>query len=176
MGEQEPFSYRTTSEHPLTTSSLATPRGRSQMAQGTWHPGPLLRTQGTGGRAWDRCGDSCALLASSTRSPTSRVHANNVWGASPPGCQHGEAPPHLQSRSPQGRWNGWASSSRPIRTSGPKGSATQPCAPPGHRDPRAAAIARSSLVPTGGGRSQARLSPPLPPSRQLAAAGARPMP
>lgn len=83
-----------------------------------------------------------------------RFRANNVWGVGRPRVPtRGLPPPHVPILLPGDAGNGWASSRRPGRTSGPRGSATQPRAPPGHRELRAAAVARSSLLPTGGGRS-----------------------
>ena len=167
MGEQEPFSYRTTSEHPLTTSSLATLRGRSQMAQGTWHPGPLLRTQGTGGRAWDCCGDSCALLASPTRWPTSRVTREQRLG-----CQPARVP----------TWGGTSSSAKPVPRGPVERLGLEPppkpdlwpqgerhSAPRPSRSPRAMSCSHSPQLPSPDGRREVPSAPlPAPPTLRTA--------
>ena len=130
-GEQDPFCCLPTSEHRLTASSLAPPRGRAQRVQGSGIPSPLRGEQGTGGWDQDRCGDFWALPASPTWSRVSRVPREQPLGRRPaPRANRSALAPHLPSLSPGGAG---ASSRRLSRTSGPTGSATHPRAPPGHR-------------------------------------------
>lgn len=93
-----------------------------------------------------------------------RFRANNVWGVGRPRVPtRGLPPPHVPILLPGDAGNGWASSRRPDRTSGPTESATQPRAPPGHREPRAS-CSRSPQLPTPHGRREVP-SAPLPAPR-----------
>ena len=168
LGEQDPFSYFPTSEHQLMDSFLAAQRGREQTALETWHPGPLLRTQGTGVWAWDRCGDSCVLLSSPTQSSVFRVTQKQRLGR-----RSARVPTQGVISSPA-KPVPWGPMERPdLWPQGERHSSPSPS-----RSPRATSCSHSPQLPTpnGGPRSQARLSLTLPPSRQLAAARAGPGP
>ena len=161
-GEQDPFCCLPTSEHRLTASSLAPPRGRAQRVQGSGIPSPLRGAQGTGGRDQERCGDFWALPASPTWSRVSRVPREQPLGRRPaPRANRSALAPHLPSLSPGGRGR---LEPPPQPDLWPHGERHTPPRP--SRSPPAAAIARNFLLPTGGGGpKRASPRPSHPPDR-----------